>query len=49
MVSLSEDPVVHRLFIDDILIFCNGSLRDAMSLKELLDMRCSETRMEIEE
>lgn len=28
----------HLLFVDDILLFCDGSIRDAMKLKELLDL-----------
>eukprot|EP01018_Ginkgo_biloba_P020280 Gb_31029 [translate_table: standard] len=31
------------LFVDDILLFCDGSRRDALKLREVLDLYCSAT------
>jgi hypothetical protein len=33
----------HLLFVNDILLFCDGSRRDAMKLKEILDLYCTAT------
>jgi hypothetical protein len=37
----------HLLFMDDIIILCNGSRRDALKLKELLYLYCTVTGMVI--
>jgi hypothetical protein len=39
--------LTHLLFVDDILIFCNGSHRDAEKLKEILDLFLKATGMQI--
>ena len=41
--------ISHRLFIDDILLFCNVFFRDVIRLKDLFDLYCLETRMEVNE
>ena len=30
----------HLLFVDDILLFCNGLQKDAKNLREVLDLYC---------
>eukprot|EP01018_Ginkgo_biloba_P034237 Gb_24170 [translate_table: standard] len=37
--------LTHLLFVDDILLFCDGSRRDALKLREVLDLYCSATGM----
>lgn len=39
--------LTHLLFVDDIFIFFNGSVRDLTSLNEVLNLFCRTTRMEI--
>lgn len=39
--------LTHLLFVDDILIFINGSVRDSTTLNEILQLFCSATGMEI--
>jgi hypothetical protein len=39
--------VSHLLFVDDILIFCNGSKRMLYKLKEIMDLFCETTSMKI--
>lgn len=39
--------LTHLLFVDDILIFLNGSVRDTTSLNEILNLFCSATGIEI--
>ena len=39
--------ISHVLFIDDILIFCNGSLQDADKLKQSLELFLCATGMQI--
>eukprot|EP00253_Pinus_taeda_P023181 PITA_23181 len=39
--------LTHLLFVDDILIFLNGSVRDLTSLNEILNLFCRATGMEI--
>eukprot|EP01018_Ginkgo_biloba_P004985 Gb_28741 [translate_table: standard] len=39
--------LTHLLFVDDILLFCEGSRRDIMKLKEILDLYCAATVMMI--
>ena len=39
--------ITHLLFVDDILIFCNGSLKEAEKLSEILLLLCKETGMQI--
>lgn len=39
--------LTHLLFVDDILIFINESVRDTTSLNEILHLFCSATGMEI--
>jgi len=33
----------HLLFVDDILIICDGSMRDLIKLENILDLYCSPT------
>jgi hypothetical protein len=37
----------HFLFVDDILLFCNGSKRDALELKDILDLYCMAIGMKV--
>ena len=39
--------LTHLLFVDDILIFLNGSVRDTISLNEIMILFCRATSMEI--
>ena len=39
--------ITHLLFVDDILIFCNGSIREEAILSELLTLFCKATGMQI--
>ena len=45
-VSIHE-AISHVLFIDDVLYFSNGPLRDISSLKYMLSLYYKVTRMEI--
>ena len=37
----------HLLFVDDILLFCNGLHKDAKNLREVLDLYCLANGMQI--
>jgi hypothetical protein len=37
--------ISHLLFVYDILLFCNGSRRDALKLKETMELYCMATTM----
>lgn len=37
----------HLLFVDDVLLFCDGSWRDAYKLKEDFDLYCIATSMKV--
>ena len=39
--------LTHLLFVDDILIFINGSVRDSTALNDILQLFCKATSMEI--
>ena len=39
--------LTHLLFVDDILIFLNGSVRDIIALNDILQLFCKATGMEI--
>lgn len=39
--------ITHLLFMDDVLIFCSGSVRDAHTLREILDLFSKATGMEV--
>lgn len=39
--------LTHLLFMDDILIFCDGSRRDAEKLKEIMDLYCLVIGMQV--
>lgn len=39
--------LTHLLFVDDILIFLNGSVRDIIALNDILMLFCKATGMEI--
>jgi len=39
--------LIHLLFVDDILIFINGSVWDSTTLNEILQLFCSATGMEL--
>lgn len=39
--------ITHLLFVDDVLLFCDGSRRDAVKLIEILDQFCRATGMEV--
>lgn len=39
--------LTHLLFVDDILIFLNGSIRDSIALNNILQLFCKATGMEI--
>ena len=39
--------ITHLLFVDDVLIFCSGSTRDATTIAEILERFSKATRMEI--
>ena len=41
--------ITHLLFVDDILIFCIGSMRDTNTLQDILELFSKATRMEINE
>ena len=41
--------ITHLLFVDDILIFCNGSIRDVEKLSEILHLFCKATGMKLNE
>ena len=41
--------ITHLLFVDDILIFCNGSIRDAEKLSEILHLFCKSIGMKLNE
>jgi hypothetical protein len=47
-IKFSDSMVLsHFLFVDDIMIFGHGSLREISCLNEILDTYCKATRMEI--
>jgi len=39
--------ITHLLFVDDVLIFCSGSRKDAETLKEILNLFSKATGMEV--
>ena len=39
--------ITHLLFVDDVLIFCSGSVRDVVTLGEILDLFSKATGMEV--
>ena len=39
--------ITHLLFVDDVLIFCFGSVRDVVTLGEILDLFSKATGMEV--
>ena len=39
--------ITHLLFVDDILIFCNGSIREVEKLSEILHLFCKATWMQL--
>ena len=38
--------ITHLFFVDDVLIFCSGSVRDARTLREILDLFSKDTGMD---
>jgi hypothetical protein len=42
-----HETISHPLFVDDVLCFTQGSMIDLNSLKEVLDIYCKDTSMEI--
>ena len=41
--------ITHLLFVDDVLIFCSGSIRDVHTLSDILSLFSKATGMEINE
>ena len=39
--------LTHLFFVEDVLLFCDGSRRDASKLKEILDLYCTATGMRV--
>jgi hypothetical protein len=39
--------LIHLLFVDDIILFCDGSGRNVLKLKEILDLYCTASRMKV--
>jgi hypothetical protein len=40
--------LTHLLFVDDVLLFCDGLRRDASKLKEILNLYCTTTYMMVD-
>lgn len=37
--------ITHLLFLDDVLLFCDGTLRDGQKLSEIMDIYCKASGM----
>ena len=44
-IKIGSNNLSHLLFVENILLLCNGSKQDASKLKELLDLYCFATKM----